>query len=174
MERNQVLELYPEYNVSVTLFQDVSNTTELREMLVKGKLEAALVNATMVPDVLSVLVAANKAVHLNVCGKLKTRNVHSEVLFNLSPTNNITESLKTFGMSDKDPVVLVVVITKGETNNMKNIVPLIKGDQLPLTKLELIADENKIKKVYKIQDVELTCGTLGDAVITRIATKDAS
>jgi hypothetical protein len=48
MEVNQVLELYSEYSISVTLFDNVSNMSELREMLVKGKLEAALVNATMV------------------------------------------------------------------------------------------------------------------------------
>ena len=43
-----MLELYPEYSVAVTLFNNVSNMPELKEMLIKGKLEAALVNATMV------------------------------------------------------------------------------------------------------------------------------
>lgn len=47
MEVNQVLELYPEYAVSATLFH-VTNFSELKEMLIKGKLEAALVNASMV------------------------------------------------------------------------------------------------------------------------------
>lgn len=173
MEVNQVLELYPEYSVSVTLFVDISNIDELRKMLVEGKLGAALVNATMVPDILPVLLATNKAVHLNVCGKLKTRSVHSEVVFNLSPSNNIRESLQTFGLSDKDPAVLVVVINKEETNDMTNVVPLIKGEQVPLTKLQSIMDEMKIKKVYKIPDVELSTGSLTDAVVTRIATKDA-
>ncbi|CAB3987432.1 Hypothetical predicted protein, partial [Paramuricea clavata] len=88
MEVNQVLELYPEYSISVTLFDNVSNMSELREMLVKGKLEAALVNATMVPDIFAVFLAANKAVHLSESSKTKTRNVYSEILFNLSPSNN--------------------------------------------------------------------------------------
>ena len=48
MEVKQVLELYPEYSVSVTLFNNVTNMSELKGMLIKGKLEAALVNATMV------------------------------------------------------------------------------------------------------------------------------
>ncbi len=43
-----MLELYPEYSISVTLFDHVSNMSELKEMLIKGTLEAALVNATMV------------------------------------------------------------------------------------------------------------------------------
>ena len=43
-----MLELYPDYSISVTLFSEVSNITELREMLIQGKLTAAFVNATMV------------------------------------------------------------------------------------------------------------------------------
>lgn len=174
MEVSQMLELYPDYSISVTLFSEVSNITELREMLIQGKLTAAFVNATMVPDVLAVLLACNKAVHLSVCGKLKTRSVYSEVVFNLSPTRDITESLKTFGLSDEYPTVLVVVINKNGTNNMANVVPLIKGQQVALTELQSIMDEHKIKKVYKIPDIELSCGSLTDAVVTRIATKDAS
>ena len=147
MEVNQVLELYPEYSVSVTLFDNVSNMSELKEMLVKGKLEAALVNATMVPDVFAVLLAANKAVHLSESGKIKTRNVFSEILYNLSPSSNISDSLKTFGLNEKEPVLVVVVINKGEANKMNSVIPLIKGEQMSLTKLQSIADENKIKKV---------------------------
>ena len=174
MEANQVLELYPEYSVSVTLFDNVSNMSELKEMLVKGKLEAALVNATMVPNVFAVLLAANKAVHLSESGKIKTRNVFSEILYNLSPSNNISDSLKTFGLNEKEPVLVVVVINKGEANKMNSVIPLIKGEQMSLTKLQSIADENKIKKVYKIPETELSCGSLTDAVVTRIATKDAN
>ncbi|XP_028398180.1 EKC/KEOPS complex subunit TPRKB-like [Dendronephthya gigantea] len=173
METNQVLELYPEYSVSVTLFH-VTNFSELKEMLIKGKLEAALVNASMVPDIFPVLLAANKAVHLSEQEKMKTRSVYSEVVFNLSPSNNISESLKIFGLNEKDPAVLVVVINKGETNNTSSVISLIKGEQMPLTRLQSIADENRIKKVYKIPESEMTCGSLTDAVVTRIATKDAN
>jgi hypothetical protein len=43
-----------------------------------------------VPDVFPVLLAANKAVHLSEKSKTKTRNIYSEILFNLSPTNNVS------------------------------------------------------------------------------------
>ena len=48
MDVKQVLELYPEYTVTITLFDKVSNVGELRDMLMKGKLKVALINATMV------------------------------------------------------------------------------------------------------------------------------
>lgn len=36
-----------------------------------------------------VIAAANKAVHLSKTEKMTTKNVHSEVLFCLSPTKNV-------------------------------------------------------------------------------------
>ena len=39
---------------------------------------------------------------------LRTRTVHSEVIWALNPTNNITEALRRYGISDKTTAVIVV------------------------------------------------------------------
>jgi EKC/KEOPS complex subunit CGI121/TPRKB len=40
-------------------------------------------------DPFQITVAANRAIHLNRQNKMMTKNVHSEILFCLSPTKNV-------------------------------------------------------------------------------------
>ena len=46
---------------SVVLFRNVQNPLEIREKLMKGQLDATVINATLIPDILQIFVAANKA-----------------------------------------------------------------------------------------------------------------
>ena len=42
------IENSPNYTMNLALFTDVTNSNELRQLIVQGKLEAALLNACMV------------------------------------------------------------------------------------------------------------------------------
>lgn len=167
------LELFPDHRVTQMLFKEVKNAAELRQCAVEGKISAALINPTMLVSPFQVLVAANKAVSLQKNGKMKTRSLFSEIIFNLSPTNNISEAFKRFGISDGDDSVLVVLVhTEDESPLVSDIRARVNGRQVPAEDVPSLTDHTKIKKLYKVTPQEEKCGTLLDAVVCRMATKD--
>ncbi|XP_019732686.1 EKC/KEOPS complex subunit TPRKB isoform X2 [Hippocampus comes] len=85
----------------------------------------------------------------------------------------ISEAFKRFGISDGDNSVLVVLVhNKEESQLMSDILTKVDGVQIPVDDLSSISDLEKIKKLYKVSPREEKCGTLLDAVVCRMATKD--
>ncbi|XP_022801798.1 EKC/KEOPS complex subunit Tprkb-like [Stylophora pistillata] len=88
----------PSYTTNLALFTNVKNSIDLRKLIIQGKIEAALLNASMIIDPFHVAIAGHKALQLFQQGKMKTRTLHSEIVFNLSPsTNEYKGSSKGFG-----------------------------------------------------------------------------
>ncbi|KAM9846158.1 EKC/KEOPS complex subunit TPRKB [Aulostomus maculatus] len=173
MHLTQKLELFPDHIVTQMLFKAVTNAAELRQSAVEGKINGALINPTMLVSPFQVLVAANKAVHLQKIGKMKTRSLNSEIIFNLSPTNNISEAFRRFGVSDGDNSVLVVLVhSKDDLQLLSDVSAKVDGRQVPVEDVSSLSDIAKIKKLYKVTLQEEACGTLLDAVVCRMATKD--
>ncbi|KAL7827870.1 hypothetical protein AOLI_G00310220 [Acnodon oligacanthus] len=173
MRLTQDLELFPELSVTQLLFRDVENCAELRKMAVEGQIPGALINPSMVLDPFQTLTAANKAVHLQKIGKMKTRSLYSEIIFNLSPTNNISEAFKRFGISDGDNAVLIVLVhNREDVLDKDDIVSKVNGQQIPADQMSTLCDIAKIKKLYKVTPQEEKCGSVLDAVVCRMAAKD--
>ncbi|XP_062374628.1 EKC/KEOPS complex subunit TPRKB [Sardina pilchardus] len=173
MQLTSTLELYPEFTVTQLLFKDVKNAAELRKNAMEGHIQGALINPSMIVDPFQILVASNKAVHLQKIGKMKTRSLFSEIIFNLSPTNNISEAFKRFGISDGDGAVCVVLVhPKEEPVDVGSIVNRIRGQQIPADMISSLTDAAHVKKLYKISPQEEKNGSLLDAVICRMSVKD--
>lgn len=76
----------------ICLFTDVRNASYLREQLLAGNTdyEYAFLDASVLLSRRHVLSACFRAINDLIADRLKTRNVHSEIVFAMNPNNNVS------------------------------------------------------------------------------------
>ncbi|RMZ68520.1 hypothetical protein GMOD_00008229 [Pyrenophora seminiperda CCB06] len=169
--RSFTLPHYLAYPVHVGLFTDVVNAAFLRSQLLDANpdFDYAFLDASMIISPQHLLSATFLALHNFLTSRSKTRTPHSELVFRLSPNNNIGESYKRFGISDTTTTLIAVKLplsssgpegsySKDEsiTNESvrKHLESVIEGTCIEIDEtgeqLAVSRDIAKIRKVYKL------------------------
>ncbi|KAF9475898.1 CGI-121-domain-containing protein [Pholiota conissans] len=152
--------------VSIALFTKVSNAGALKLRIIAaataegqaGDVEREAVNfafidARLITSKLHLETAVCQALLAASQDALRTRTVHSEVLYNLNPTHNITEAIRRYGVSDANTDVIVVRIDSPELTPeavLKKMEAVVVGTLSPFSDLENITDWASIKKYHKL------------------------
>lgn len=91
-----------QHSLHAILFQNLSNASFLRQQLLEGNtdFEYAFLDASVLFSRSQVLAACFRAINDQLQRRMKSKNVHSEIVFSLSPNNNV--GLAVF-MEDFDP-----------------------------------------------------------------------
>ncbi|CAH8380065.1 unnamed protein product [Eruca vesicaria subsp. sativa] len=84
----------------------------------------------------------------------------------------ITESLKRCGISETSTYILAARFNASPLE-MEEVAKLINGKEIDLEELKTQANQAHILKHYKITSQELGISSLGDAIVCRIAARDA-
>ncbi|KAF2737708.1 CGI-121-domain-containing protein [Polyplosphaeria fusca] len=161
--RTIVLPHYPSYPIHVCMFKDVSNAAFLRSQLLEANpdFDYAFLDAAMILSPQHLLSAAFLALHCTQVARAKTRTAHSELVFRLHPNNNIGESYRKFGISDKTSALIAVKLAlKPETTAQvvaEHLGEHVKGESAdPGEALEHVGmwcDVGKVRKMYKLEGV---------------------
>lgn len=83
----------PDTILQICLFNNVQNASFLRQQLLEGNsdFEYAFLDASVLLSRSHVLAACWRAIVDSQNNRLKSRNVHSEIVFSLSPNNNVCD-----------------------------------------------------------------------------------
>nr|Q0UEM3.2 RecName: Full=EKC/KEOPS complex subunit CGI121 [Parastagonospora nodorum SN15] len=203
--RTFTLPHYEAYPVHVALFKDVKNPSYLKSQLLEANpaFDYAFLDAAMVarlgiawwshaaandrPQILSpthLLSTTFITIHALCTHRQKTRTPHSELVFRLSPNNNIGESYKKFGISDTTTHLIAVKLplkssdaeakewlVDGEITNesvSQHLGSVVEGTSVEISEkgeeLGQWCDIDKIRKVYKLGDGSAKKGKKGAAV----------
>lgn len=138
---------FPETEICVSLYQKVSNASQLRSRI--SELPYALIDARTVCSMEQIYSAIYRAFIESRYGKLKTKSLHAECLYCLSPTSNIGEALRNFGIKDDSTALVVIRILTDGTQDEGHQKLDLEGDEVELDdkKLAHFMDNSLVKKV---------------------------
>lgn len=132
-----------------------------------------LISRRLIVDPFQIVVAVNNAYLSCENSCMKTKSLANEILFNLSSSKNITQSLKEISANDQDNDMIVAIISKfSNVPEMKIFQEkCITGCETDISDIAENIDEDYIKSYYKISQIENGNSSLLDSIVTRIACK---
>lgn len=161
-----------ELYISMVLLRNVKNSKVIKDKIVSGSLRCAMMKPSLIAHPFQVIVAANKAAANQAHGSMVTKSIFTELLYNLSISKNISQSLIKFGINETDEDILVANIHREDVSNINDVIAEVEGDVVPLSVLENICDFKLLRKSYKISENEVKATSLLDSIVSRIATSD--
>lgn len=150
------------YKAIGTFAVDVQNLKDIKENLIKGNKEYdyGFINAKNVISLEQIYSAYYKVMVDEKSGGMRTRTLHTEMIYDLSPFKNIMDCLNKYGVSKDSNVLLILKIVKSEelTKNfinqtLENLQKVINGNFVHFSDAELQkhADLKLIEKHNQLQ-----------------------
>ncbi|KAK4504237.1 hypothetical protein PRZ48_005153 [Zasmidium cellare] len=145
----------PDHPLHICLFEQVQNASFLRRQLLEGNtdFEYAFLDASVLLSKNHVLASCFRSINDLLNNRLKTRNVHSEIVFALSPNSNIAESFRRFGLSDDSKNIVAIKVGGDRAKIEEHLLANVEGKAVELTDEALAGmhDAARIRKIYRLE-----------------------
>lgn len=162
--------------LGISYFTNIENIKLLKENMISvfNDKSPVLINHRVVVDPFQILVATNNAYSSIENLSMKTKCLATEILFNLSSTKSIKQSLEDVGAKNEDKSAIVAITSKFPNIPEMKIFhdECVKESKvLDVSVITENIDEHYIKSYYGISDAEFENSSLLDSIVTRIACK---
>ncbi|KAH7888178.1 kinase binding protein CGI-121-domain-containing protein [Phlebopus sp. FC_14] len=175
---------YPQFRLSVVYaakFTAVTNASQIRSRIVRAAsmvgsegdaereaVNFAVVNAKLITSPLHLQTAIYQALMAESQGGLRTKTIHSEIIWALNPTNNISEAIRRYGVSETSTDLIVVHVATSDVSNVEQrISSLVQGTMVPMSTLPQTTDWSSVRKYYKLDTEPAMQGLVGNTVKDR-------
>lgn len=169
---------FPEVNVYLSYHNKVSADTlaTVKEQLINRneKYDFCFLSTSNIVSLKQLRSALYTAVRKYKQGAMKSSSVYTEVIYSLSPVNNINEALKRFGVDESRTDIIVIKISSSDIdfNSLEeSLSGLLNSKSAELTDEVLFSkfDSAKFKKLFKLQEAQtqedLTQGAIESSLI---------
>ncbi|KAF9224445.1 CGI-121-domain-containing protein [Gyrodon lividus] len=183
---DSLLETYrfPQFKLSVVYaakFKGVTNAAAVRSRIINAALKEgpegevereavnfAFINAKLITSPLHLQTAVYQALLSESQSLLRTKTIHSEIIWALNPTNNITEAIRRYGVSDTSTDLIIVrVATSDIPGVLQQMRDVVEGEPDSLAHVSQLTDWSSVKKHYKLNTEPAVKGVVGDAAKER-------
>ncbi|KAF7320821.1 hypothetical protein HMN09_00168600 [Mycena chlorophos] len=113
----------------------------------------AFVDARLITSTRLLRAAVYSAVLADAQGRLLTKTVHSEIIWTLNPTNNISEAMRRYGVSETTTALVLVRVAGPDLPASDIQIAMdaaVKGKRVLMEELESVTDWGAIKKYHKL------------------------
>ncbi|CAK4034357.1 EKC KEOPS complex subunit [Lecanosticta acicola] len=143
-----------QHPLHLCLFRDLHNAPFLRQQLLQGNtdFQYAFLDASVLLSRNHVFSACFRAINDMINHRMKSRNVHSEIVFAMSPNNNIAESFRRFGIQDDSKNIVAVKVGSDRETVEKHLFANVQGNasQLDDETLASLHDAGRLRKIYRL------------------------
>ncbi|GAA5828688.1 hypothetical protein JCM5353_008502 [Sporobolomyces roseus] len=163
---------YANSTVHLALFNNVTNSSTLRQRLINAStladddegerersiVDYAFIDASMITSRFHLMTAVTQALLAQANNSLKSKTLHSEVIWMLEPGSNISEALKHFGLSANTKHLLLVRIQQGGGETAEDVEKgmraIVEGELASLDQLGRLPNDGtnfkSLRKIYKL------------------------
>ncbi|KAK7021205.1 kinase binding protein CGI-121-domain-containing protein [Favolaschia claudopus] len=132
----------------------------------------AFIEARLITSVNHLRTAIYHAVLAESQNNLRTKTVHSEIIWALNPSNNITEAMRRYGVSDSATALVVVRVCGPQLlaeDVERGMDAIVHGNKVSFALLKDTTDWSAVKKYHKLGNEAGVRNLQGDPERERVA-----